>query len=359
MTPDTAETLEYTRTLSLLVRAPGSTVASFNSLVWFSGRGNGMRFTLTVGVLALGLAADVAPAAAQSSDRLNPMIALHEAGLPVFGMYAPRASSGRRGAPAGPVKTPAQLADETLAYTMSDFVFDGSMEGGVDRGLPAFNSFVSAMGGAGATTHTYPLVVKMQEIGTDYAGARDAIAKQLDAGASTLMLVKVESAEEVRQAVAAMRYESHGGTRPDRVGDAPAYWGLGEAEYRAKADLWPLNPDGELILWVIVESHAGLANLAEIAAVPGIGVLWPGAGTLRGIFSSQNAEGERVRNQDGWEHAIQSVLSACKENDVACGFPSNAGDIETRMEQGFSVHVMGWGDSGFATVEVGRRVGRR
>ena len=94
---------------------------------------------------------------AQSSDRLNPMIALHEAGMPVFGMYAPRASAGRRGAPAGPVKTPAQLAEETLAYTMSDFVFDGSMEGGVDRGLPAFNSFVSAMSGAGASTRTNPL----------------------------------------------------------------------------------------------------------------------------------------------------------------------------------------------------------
>ena len=345
--------------LSLLAYGLRSTVASFSSVVWFSGGGSGMRFMLTLGVVALVFAADAAPAAAQSSDRLNPMIALHEAGMPVFGMYAPRASAGRRGAPAGPVKTPAQLAEETLAYTMSDFVFDGSMEGGVDRGLPAFNSFVSAMSGAGASTRTNPLVVKMQEVGTDYAGARDAIAKQLDAGASTLMAVKVESAEEVRQAVAAMRYESNGGTRPDRVGNAPAYWGVSEAEYRAKADVWPLNPDGELILWVIVESHAGLANLAEIAAVPGIGVLWPGAGTLRGIFSSQNAEGERVQNQNGWEHAIQSVLSACKENDLECGFPSNASDIGMRMEQGFSVHVMGWGDSGFATVEAGRKAAGR
>jgi len=31
----------------------------------------------------------------------------------------------------------------------------------------------------------------------------------------------------------------------------------------------------------------------EIAAVKGIGVLWPGAGTLRGIFSTTDANGQR------------------------------------------------------------------
>jgi len=30
-----------------------------------------------------------------------------------------------------------------------------------------------------------------------------------------------------------------------------------------------------------------------------------------------------------------------------------------RMEQGFSVFVMGWGEAGFATVEAGRRIAGR
>jgi len=30
-----------------------------------------------------------------------------------------------------------------------------------------------------------------------------------------------------------------------------------------------------------------------------------------------------------------------------------------RMQQGFSVFVMGWGESGFATVDLGRRVAGR
>lgn len=319
-----------------------------------------MRPTPKLAIALTALAWTALPAAAQHSDRVNPMIALHEAGKPVLGMYAPRARGFTRGGgPSGPAKTPAQLAEETLDYELSDFVFDGSMEGGVDAGLPAFTAFARAMREAGASARTNPLVVKMEEFTTDLDAARASIAKQLDAGASTIMLVKVESADEVRAAVEAMRYPSAGGTRPDRVGDAPAYWGMNDAEYRRKADLWPLNPEGELTLWVIVESHAGLANLEEIAAVPGIGVLWPGAGTLRGIFSSENAAGERVMNQKGWEHAIQSVLSACKANRVACGFPANARDIETRMDQGFGVFVMGWGEAGFETVEMGRRLGGR
>ena len=123
--------------------------------------------------------------------------------------------------------------------------------------------------------------------------------------------------------------------------------------------MWPLNPNGELINWTIVESKKGLANLKEIAAVPGIGVLWPGAGTLRGVFSTASTTGERTFDQVGWEGAIQQVLAACKANRLACGFPANAADIEMRMAQGFNVFVMNWGDAGFKTLEAGRKIAGR
>ena len=173
------------------------------------------------------------------------------------------------------------------------------------------------------------------------------------------MFVEVESADEVRAGLAAMRFKSKGGTRPDDVGTAPAYWGMSEQEYKQKADLWPLNPDGELINWTIVESKEGLAHVREIAAVKGIGVLWPGAGTLRGVFSTTNAAGERVLDTAGWENAIQQVLAACKEFNVPCGFPATPTDIEMRMKQGFSVFVMNWGDAGFKAVDLGRAAAGR
>lgn len=322
-----------------------------------------MRFKLTIVAAALAMVIGPPSGHAQSAQRLNPMITLHEQGMPVFGLYAPRARTarGRRGggATAGQPKSRAELASEILGYESSDFVFDGSMERSVDDALSAFAGLVGAMQAAGASTRSNPLVVKMQEIGTDYAAARAAIAKQLDAGVSTIMFVGVESAEEVRQGLAAMRFASNGGTRPDVVGRAPAYWGVSDAEYRRKADLWPLNPEGELLNWTIVESHEGLAHVREIAAVEGIGVLWPGAGTLRGLFSSTNAAGERTLDVEAWENSIQTVLAACKEFDIPCGYPANASDIEMRMQQGFSVFVMGWGESGFATVDLGRRVAGR
>jgi 4-hydroxy-2-oxoheptanedioate aldolase len=93
--------------------------------------------------------------------------------------------------------------------------------------------------------------------------------------------------------------------------------------------------------------------------VKGIGVLWPGAGTLRQVFSTTNANGERVLDQAGWENAIQQVLAACKEFKVPCGYPATATDIEMRMKQGFSVFVMNWGDSGFKAVDVGRKAAGR
>jgi 4-hydroxy-2-oxoheptanedioate aldolase len=295
------------------------------------------------------------------SARINPLISLHEADQPQFGLYAPSPGGGRgRGdQPPPPVKAPEERASEMLAYAMSDYVFDGSMERGVDDALPTFAAFRDAMQAQGANAHTHPMVVKTAKIESAEQVARD-VAKQLDTGVSGIMFVEVETAEEARMGLAAMRYAANGGTRPEgSVGSAPAYWGVSADEYRAKADLWPLNPEGELISWVIVESHEGLENVREIAAVPGITVLWPGAGTLRGLFSTTDSEGRRVLDQEAWEAAIQKVLAACKEFDVPCGFPANANDIQMRMEQGFSVFVMGWGEQGFATVEMGREMAGR
>ena len=260
---------------------------------------------------------------------------------------------------------PAELARQALAYRAADFLFNGSMEGGVDRAIGPVTDFVKATADAGALTRTpfprfsHPLIVKTPKIAPDTATAVENIGRELNLGVSGIMFVEVESADEVRAGLSAMRFKSNGGTRPDDVGMAPSYWGMNEQEYKRKADLWPLNPDGELLNWTIVESKEGLAHVREIAAVKGIGVLWPGAGTLRGVFSTSNAAGERVLDQAGWENAIQTVLSACKEFHVPCGFPATPNDIELRMKQGFSVFVMNWGDAGFKAIELGRNASGR
>jgi 4-hydroxy-2-oxoheptanedioate aldolase len=303
-------------------------------------------------------------------QRLNPVIDLIEQKKPVFGLYAPsnRRMPPRPGEVAAAVQLPqksaAELAKEALAFDRTDFIFDGSMEGDFERGYQSFSEFASAMGQLGMLTTSpakrlhHPLIVKAPEIQPDPATVGKQIGRQLNLGVSGVMFVSVESAEEVKQGLAAMRFTSRGGTRDETVGNAPKVWGLSEAEYKAKADLWPLNPDGELLNWTIVESKAGLAKVREIAAVEGIGVLWPGAGTLRRVFSTE-VDGKRVVDEQAWEAAIQQVLAACKEFKVACGYPASPNDIEMRMKQGFSVFVMNWGDTGTKAIEIGRAAGGR
>lgn len=293
------------------------------------------------------------------SNRVNPLIAKHEARQSIFGLYAPANRTAIGNPQDLPQKSPSELAKETLSFNNSDFVFTGVMEYSLEQALPGWMEYVESMIEAGATIRTHPMIVKAPKISDDYEAATQSIALQLDTGAAGLMFVTVESAEEVEHGLRAMRYKSNGGLRPDEsVGDAPAYWGMSDEEYKDKADLWPLNPEGELINWTIVESVEGLENVREIAAVDGIGVLWPGAGTLRRLFSTENDNGERVTDEEAWENAIQQVLAACKEFDVPCGYPANTNDIEMRMAQGFSVFVMSWGENGFATIDIGKSASR-
>jgi 4-hydroxy-2-oxoheptanedioate aldolase len=259
---------------------------------------------------------------------------------------------------------------DALAYTRADYLFDGTMEGArtFDTNYSTFAEFVKAMADAGAVEKGpaprlhHPLIVKTSEIAPDPALAAQRIARQLDLGVTGIVFVGVESADEVRTGLAAMRFKSKGGTRPDAVGMAPTLWGMSEKEYKEKADVWPLNPKGELVNWTIVESKEGLKHVREIAAVKGIGVLLPGAGTLRGVFTtidSSTTPVKRTFDAEGWEGAIQQVLAACKEFNVPCGYPATAADIETRMKQGFSVFVINWGEPGFNALEIGRKAAGR
>lgn len=314
------------------------------------------RLTLTAAALAIGV---IASAQTTRAPRLNPIIELLRQNKPVFGVTLP-AAPARGAAP----KSAAELARDTVAFTKIDFVFSNSMEAGVDRGLTAFAGYMSALGAAGALVKapaprlTHPVIVRTPRIATDPAKAIDDISRQLNLGVSGIMFGAVESADEVRQGIAAMRFASTGGTRPAGVGTAPRYWGMTDAQYRAKADLWPSNPDGELINWTVIETKAGVARVRDIAAVKGIGVLWAGE-ALRQAFITTEPDGQRVFDVDDWEGAVQQILAACREFKIPCGYPATAADIERRMGQGFTVFLMRWSDLGLQAIDLGRRAAGR
>jgi 2-keto-3-deoxy-L-rhamnonate aldolase RhmA len=346
-----------------------------------------VRFLTIAAVLLGGLAMK------QGSRHLNPVVDLLADHKAAFGLYAPanrgagggggggrgRAGTppdsaagrggGRAAAPADttPPKTPAELAAMSLARTPIDYIFNGNMEGDTrfDAAYDQFAAFVRGMADGGVLQKTpsprlsHPLFVKTPIIFKDTLKARERIGRQLNLGVTGIVFTGVESAAEVKQGLAMMRFKSKGGTRSDDVGNAPAFWGLSEKEYKDKADVWPLNPKGELINFTIVESKEGLAHIREIAAVKGIGVLFPGAGTLRQVMRTTDSTGRTVTDEVAWEASIQQVLSACKEFKVPCGYPSTERDIETRMKQGFSVFIISWGDGGFRAVDLGMAAGGR
>jgi 4-hydroxy-2-oxoheptanedioate aldolase len=336
-------------------------------------------------VVAIGLVTVVAAAVSvsgQQSGHLNPMIELLSAKKGMFGLGLPspgrQGGGGRRGGgaaaqtpapPPAPVKTPAQLAADAIAHPEADWFFTAAMERNPDAGEPVITAFQDAMAAAGPVGGSprrllAPINSKAPNITRPgQAEPSDYIAnlsRQLNAGISSISFVEVDTAEELRMGINALRFTSQGGTRPDNVGNAPKYWGLSEADYRRKADVWPINPDGEIVVWAIIESHEGLANIREIAQVPGLSVIAAGAGTLGGVFSSTNAEGRRVRDDAAWEAAIQKILATCKEFQKACAYPVNENDIETRYQQGYTVGILqAFNETAFRAVAKGRQIAGR
>jgi 4-hydroxy-2-oxoheptanedioate aldolase len=336
-------------------------------------------------VVAIGLVTVVAAAVSvsgQQAGHLNPMIELLSAKKGMFGLGLPspgrQGGGGRRGGgaaaqtpapPPAPVKTPAQLAADAIAHQEADWFFTNAMERNPDAGEPVITAFQDALAAAGPVGGSprrllAPINSKAPNITRPgEAELSDYIAnlsRQLNAGISSISFVEVDTAEELRMGINALRFSSQGGTRPDDVGNAPKYWGLTDAEYRRKADVWPLNPEGEIVVWAIIESPEGLANIREIAQVPGLSVIAAGAGTLGGVFSSTNAEGRRVRDDAAWEAAIQKILATCKEFQKACAYPVNENDIETRYQQGYTVGILqAFNETAFRAVAKGRQIAGR
>ncbi len=71
------------------------------------------------------------------------------------------------------------------------------------------------------------------------------------------------------------------GIRGDGPTAAVRYWGVTQQEYYERADVWPLNPKGEIFVILMIEDTEGIENLTDILKnVPGIGAILIGEGDL-------------------------------------------------------------------------------
>jgi 4-hydroxy-2-oxoheptanedioate aldolase len=60
-------------------------------------------------------------------------------------------------------------------------------------------------------------------------------------------------------------------------------------EYLERADVWPLNPDGELMLGLKIENRRALENAETSAAVPGLAFAEWGPGDMGMSFGHMDA----------------------------------------------------------------------
>lgn len=176
------------------------------------------------------------------------------------------------------------------------------------------------------------------------------VKQVLDAGAFGIVFPYVETRQEAENAVRAMRYpqpRGDGAMEPAGLrGSSPAIasWFWGVEDYSEMADVWPLDPRGELLAVIQIESRKGVENIEEIAAVPGISAIFIGPSDLSISYGAPNQRDDPEINA-----AIDKVLGVCKARNIPCGLTTSQETVEDYLEQGYRFVTVGyWDDAGIS-----------
>jgi 2-keto-3-deoxy-L-rhamnonate aldolase RhmA len=147
--------------------------------------------------------------------------------------------------------------------------------------------------------------------------------RALDIGSLGIIFPFVSTREEAERAVKACHYPP-AGTRGYGPTLAAPRWGLSTADYPAFAD-------AQVMTIVIIEEKEAVEHIEEIAAVPGIDVLFLGANDL----SFSLGVGGRL-DDPAVEQVAARLLDAGRRHGVAVGYPASApAEIQKRFAQGF------------------------
>jgi 4-hydroxy-2-oxoheptanedioate aldolase len=182
------------------------------------------------------------------------------------------------------------------------------------------------------------LFARFPPYGRDQA-SNDWIVKQaLDMGLMGIIFNGVDNKEQMTQLVRFMRYPQPktseypqpAGLRGYSPANAAFAWGITTAEYERHADVWPLNPQGDLLAIAMIETAEGLKNADEIAAVPGVGAIFIGAAGDLHQYLGVAQDSPEV------EQARQTILAACKAHNVPCGITATTKpEVDRRLKEGW------------------------
>jgi 4-hydroxy-2-oxoheptanedioate aldolase len=273
----------------------------------------------------------------------------------------------------GHVLTYAQGRED--AGTWADYMNVGMEHGCFD--MSGLAEYLRGMvdGGPTRSGHRTPAVIVEAPVnGTDEANVRYnawQFRQILGRGVHGILLCQAESADAVRAFVESCRYPHNtigvdpeipsplarmeGAKRAAEAGTdvsgrrllgigtrgrgsestAAPVWGLSTEEYMDRCDPWPLNPKGELLLGVKLESPEGVANCEEIVAVPGLGFAEIGPGDLSLSLGYRTIPREPFPAE--MQKARDRILGACRKHGVAFLQSCSPDNITARIDEGVRV----------------------
>jgi 4-hydroxy-2-oxoheptanedioate aldolase len=209
-----------------------------------------------------------------------------------------------------------------------------------------------------------PAVTPIVRIPPNGSEKSQVYAKQaLDLGAYGIVWPHISTVEEAYNAVAACRYPrlagkplyEPAGLRGDGPTAAVRYWGVTQAQYYERADVWPLNPKGEIFVILMMEDTRGITNLPDILKnVPGIGAILIGEGDL-----SQELGHPREYDHPVVVEWMTRVVTTCKAHNVPVGHPHvDTKNVERIIGEGYRF-VMAAPVRSYAALETGRKLAGR
>lgn len=263
---------------------------------------------------------------AQALLHLNPVIAKLEAGETVYGLSTQdlSLSYARQAA-----RSPADFVYVDMEHSAMDFA--------------ALRTFLLAMGDKETVVrkgNAQPDVALFARFAPRPEDSEWVVKQALDLGLYGVLFNSVDTPEQAARAVSMMRYPQLRDSRyPDPKGvrgwspaNAAWAWGIATDEYARRADVWPLNPDGDLLAVMMIESSEGLRNVDAIASTPGVGALFVGAG---GDLSRSLGV---TSGSPELEEAFGQIVAACQRNGVACAISANTGeDVARRVREGWQI----------------------
>jgi 4-hydroxy-2-oxoheptanedioate aldolase len=281
--------------------------------------------------------------------RLNGMIAALESGKPAFGTFAP--------------------ADVESAIWASTAGYDGVIyemehrpwDAGLLRDTLQHMLNRKQIATAGSVA---PKVAPMVRVPANGGEMNQWLAKQaLDVGVYGIVWPHISTAAQAHNAVAACRYPRRksaplyepAGLRGDGPTTAARYWGLDGGEYYKKADVWPLAPEGEIFVVLMIEDLEGIANLDEmLTKVPGIGAVLIGEGDL-----SQELGHPRQYDHPEVVEAMGEIVRTCKARGVPVGHPHvDTKNVERVLADGYRI-LLAAPVRSFAALDTGKKLAGR